>query len=368
MGRKYNVSEYQRLNTFQYSSGGRRGLSLGKKLLLFLLLVILLIGAYYTYKAYVAIHAPIGQNKERVYIYIDKEPSMDYLHKQMAVKLIPSYPTLLKYTERYYHLRDKLQTGRYAVEPEMTTIDFVRKLAEGRQDSVVFNISHFNTEEELTHYLAQSLLLKEDSLKQLLSDPTYLRTLGETKESVRGIFLQGRYPVLWAISPKALVETFHARYQSFWTKEREARLKELKISKQQAVALASIIEAESAKEDEYACIAGLYLNRLRRNYCLQSDPTVKYALKDFGLKRILKKHLKIKSPYNTYYSLGVPPGPIHLVKPSSIDYVLNAEEHKYIYMCAKEDFSGRHNFASSYSEHLKNARAYQRALDKRGIK
>ncbi len=367
MAQKYKTAKYQRMNRPHYRGKQKKG-NTKAKFILALIFILLAVVGYFVYKAYKAYHAPMGRNTETVYLYVTDTADMAKLHQQIDLKITPSYPNLLKYTERYYHLKDKLKVGRYAITPTMTTIEVVEKLASGRQDSVIFNIGYLRTEEELTHYLAQSLLLKEDALKALFNDAKFLKQMGQTKESMRGEFLQGRYAVAWDVKPKDLVLIFHKRYEAFWTKERLQKLEKLKISKQEAVALASIVEAESAQQDEYSRIAGLYLNRYRKGYKLQSDPTVKFALKDFGLRRILKKHLEADSPYNTYKVTGIPPGPIHTPKASTIDRVLNAENHKYIYMCAKEDFSGHHNFASRYSDHLRNARAYQQALNKRGIK
>ncbi len=367
MARKHNVADYQRLNRPAYGRLKKKGSPLGKAMLILVLLA-LAVGAYYGYKAYKAYKSPVGRNTELVYIYVTDTTDMDKLHQQINHKIAPNYPTLLKYAERYYKLNRKLKLGRYAIKPEMTTVQMVEKLASAEQDSVIFNLGYLRTEEELTYFLSQSLWLKEDSLKALFQNKAFLKELGATRESLRGEFLQGRYAVLWTISPRDLVKTFHQSYTAFWTKERLAKLDSLGITKQEAVALASIVEAESAKEDEYSRIAGLYLNRYKKGYKLQSDPTVKFALKDFGLRRILKKHLEVDSPYNTYKVGGIPPGPIHTPKPSTLEYVLNAEQHKYIYMCAKEDFSGHHNFASRYADHLRNARLYQNALDKKGIR
>ncbi len=367
MARKHNVSDYQRLNRPTYGRPKRKTSPLTKAIIILVLLAVGVV-AYFGYKAYKAYKSPIGRNAETVYLYVTDTADMEKLQQQINLKIAPNYPSLLKYAERFHRLDKNLKLGRYAIKPEMTTVQVVEKLASGQQDSVIFNIGYLRTEQELIDYLSQSLWFKKDSLTALFQNQQFLKELGETRESLRGEFLQGRYAVLWTTSPRDLIKTFHKSYTEFWTKERLAKLDKLGITKQEAIALASIVEAESGKEDEYSRIAGLYLNRHRKGYKLQSDPTVKFASKDFELRRILKKHLAIESPYNTYKVAGIPPGPIHTPKPSTIDYVLNAEKHKFIYMCAKEDFSGRHNFAARYSDHLQNAQKYQRALDKRGIK
>ncbi len=367
MAKKHNIADYQRLNRPQYGRKKKKTNPL-KKAIIMLFFLVLVVIAYFAYKVYRAYKSPMGSNTEQVYIYVTDTADMNKLHEQFNFKISPNYPRLLKYAEYYYKLNKNLKKGRYIITPEMTTTQVIEKLALGKQDSVVFNIGYLRTEDEITKYLSQSLLLKEDSLKALFQDKGFLQELGETRESLRGEFLQGAYVVEWTINPKDLLMVFHKSYNDFWTKERLTKLDSLGITKQEAVALASIVEAESGKTDEYSRIAGLYLNRYRKGFKLQSDPTVKFALKDFELRRILKKHLQVESPYNTYKVAGIPPGPIHTPKAATIDYVLNAEAHNYIYMCAKEDFSGHHNFAATYAEHLRNARHYQDALDKRGIK
>ena len=156
--------------------------------------------------------------------------------------------------------------------------------------------------------------------------------------------------------------------EKFWTTVRKNKAEKARLTPEEVITLASIVEKETANNQEKPDIAGLYLNRLRRGMKLQADPTVKFALQDFGLRRILNKHLTCDSPYNTYVYAGLPPGPICLPSIASIDAVLNHTEHNYIYMCAKEDFSGTHNFAATYEEHKANARKYVQALNERGIK
>ncbi len=366
MGKRYTTKDYQRLNRFQYNK--KEKLSWSKRLLRWLILFALIVCGYYAYVLYKAFNDPIGSNKETVYLYITEGTTMEDLNKQIDFKIKPKHPKLLKYNARYFRLSDSLKVGRYAIDTLMTTNELVQKLLNGQQDSVNIVIGHLRTNEEIEDKLTESLLVKKDSLINYLYNDAFLKENGFNRETIRSIFLQGHHKVLWTTSPKELLDYYIQDYNDFWTKEREQKLKTLGLTKVQAVILASIVEAESAEKDEYSRIAGLYLNRYRRHLRLQSCPTLKYALKEFDLKRILNKHKEVESPYNTYKHTGFPPGPIHTPKKSTIDYVLNAEEHKYIYMCAKEDFSGKHNFAEHYADHCRNANAYQRALNKRGIR
>ena len=182
------------------------------------------------------------------------------------------------------------------------------------------------------------------------------------------MFIPNTYEMYWDTSVEEFVERMHTEYERFWTKERDAKRKRSGLSRMQVMTLASIVYEETRKGDEMPRVAGVYINRLRKGMPLQADPTIKYALQDFGLRRILNKHLKHPSPYNTYINKGLPPTPICMPSITAIDAVLNYESHKYLYFCARETFDGYHNFAATYNEHLQNARKYQRELNRRGIR
>jgi UPF0755 protein len=176
------------------------------------------------------------------------------------------------------------------------------------------------------------------------------------------MFIPNTYEVYFNISADDLVERMNKEYKRFWNDNRIKKADSLGLSPIEVSILASIVQAEAVKDDEAPSIAGLYLNRLKRDIALQADPTLVYAVGDFTLKRVLNEHKEVDSPYNTYKHAGLTPGPINMPRIAIIDAVLNAKSHNYIYMCAKEDFSGYHNFSSSLSQHLINARNYQRAL------
>ena len=223
------------------------------------------------------------------------------------------------------------------------------------------------TEEELITFLTSSLWLRADSLRALLRDSSFMARYGATSETLRAEVLRQPFTIAWDATGKTLLDSLHSGYLRFWKGARTDQAQRLGLTPLQVTTLASIVESESAKPDEYRRIAGLYLNRLRKDMRLQSDPTVKFALGDFSLRRIKGEHLSVSSPYNTYLVSGLPPAPIVLPHTSTIDSVLRAEEHDYLYMCAREDFSGYHSFAADYATHLSNARRYQQELDKRGV-
>lgn len=369
MARKNNVARYQRLNRPQYGRGSKSH-GRGRRLPVRWLVLALLIGglAYLGWRAYTMYTDPVGRNKETVYLLIGRDTTLEHLREQIQTKVWPRHTILLDYLIDKHELERKIRPGRYAVTPTMTTADLVEALVSGPQTPVNLRLGHLRTEAELVKMLDDYLLVTQDELQAALSDSTRLASLGMTREEMRSLFLAGDYQLLWDISAPALLDTMRRHHDRFWTAERRAKADTLGLTTAQVASLAAIVEEESGKRDEYSRIAGLYINRLRKGIKLQSDPTVKFALGDFGLRRILGVHLQVESPYNTYKVAGLTPGPIRLPRPETIDSVLNAEQHDYIYMCARETFDGYHRFAADYATHLRNASLYQQALNERGIK
>ena len=202
----------------------------------------------------------------------------------------------------------------------------------------------------------------------LLSDSAFCAQQGYDTATIACLFVPNTYEVYWNISIDNLMKRMQKEHDNFWNMQRTLKAEALKLSKNEDCTLASIIDEETANNAEKPMIAGMYLNRLKADMPLQADPTIKFALKDFALKRIYHNMLQIDSPYNTYKNTGLPPGPIKIASIAGIDAVLNRTAHDYLYMCAKEDFSGTHNFAKTYQEHLKNADKYSKSLNERGIK
>ncbi|RZK31466.1 MAG: endolytic transglycosylase MltG, partial [Hymenobacter sp.] len=206
-------------------------------------------------------------------------------------------------------------------------------------------------------------------IDSLLSSPAYTRTLGFDTTTVLSMFIPNTYQLYWNTSAPNLMQRMKTEYEKFWTPARDAAREKLGLTRVQVSTLASIVEAEQQQHaNERPRIAAVYLNRLKRGMKLQADPTVVYANRDFGIKRVLNVHLQKDSPYNTYKYAGLPPGPIDLPSISSIDAVLHPEDNNYLYFCAKEDFSGYHAFATNEAQHLVNARRYQAALTRNGIR
>ena len=264
--------------------------------------------------------------------------------------------------------KKQFKSGRYQITSEMNNLTLVRNIMYGRQTPISISFNNVRTKDVLAERLTKKLKISEEEfLAELYSEQT-LKTLGFNKNTVISLFIPNTYEVYWDITAEELIERMKKEYDLFWNEERTAKLLDVGLSKEEVSTLASIVEEETRKKDEQPVVAGLYLNRIHKNIPLQADPTVKFAVQDFSLRRIYKKHLEYDSPYNTYMYAGLPPGPIRVPSIQAIDAVLNFVNHDYIYMCAKEDFSGYHNFATSYKEHQENAERYRRALNKRGIK
>ncbi len=259
-------------------------------------------------------------------------------------------------------------TGRYRAEPEMSCLQLYRLLRNGTQEPVKLVIPNSRTMEMLASVLSQSLMVDSAEIASALTDSIYCATHGYTTATIPALFIPNTYEVYWDVSVDKLVERMERENNRFWTAERKAKAEAIGLTHEQVATLASIVDEETANNAEKPMIAGLYLNRLRIGMLLQADPTVKFAVGDFSLRRILNKHLLTDSPYNTYRVEGLPPGPIRIASIAGLDAVLNHVEHPYLYMCAKEDFSGTHNFARTLPEHYRNARRYIKALNARGIK
>lgn len=265
-----------------------------------------------------------------------------------------------------YH--NNVKAGKFKIPTGISSYDLIRKLRSGKQEPVKLVINKLRTKEDFVSLIAPQLEADSSELKAVLNDNELLKTYGfDTSTALAGI-IPDTYEFYWNTSAEKIYSRLIDYYNRFWTEERKQKAFAKSITPLQVMVLASIVEEETNKADERPTVASVYLNRLKFGMKLQADPTVKYAVNDFTLRRILNVHLEYDSPYNTYMYAGLPPGPITTPSKSSINAVLNAKETDYVYFCAKEDFSGYHNFASSYKEHMKNARIYQKALNEQGIK
>nr|WP_293843293.1 endolytic transglycosylase MltG [uncultured Arsenicibacter sp.] len=267
---------------------------------------------------------------------------------------------VLKYPEH-------VKTGRYEIQPRTGNYDAIVKLRSGAQDPMTLTFNNIRLKSDLIQRLGNKFAFGPDSLAKYLNDPAECQKFGFDTTTVVCMFIPNSYEMFWTTKPVTFLERMGSEYKKFWTADRKAKAAALGLSQTQVQVLASIVQAETIKNDEKPRVAGAYLNRLKKGMKLEADPTVVFANRDFTIRRVLNRHLAFESPYNTYRHTGLPPGPINIPSPSSIDAVLNPESHEYIYFVAKADFSGYHTFAKTHEEHMANARIYQKALSERGI-
>ena len=238
----------------------------------------------------------------------------------------------------------------------------------GKQTPIKVTFNNLRNKEQLAGKIASQIEADSLSILNYITDTIFLNKLQLNTDNVACLFIPNTYEFYWNTSVEGFVNRMVKEYSNFWNSSRKKKAAEIKLNYYQVAVLASIVEKEqSIKRDERPEIAGVYLNRLKKRMKLESDPTLIFALGDFTIKRVLNKDKKVESPFNTYKNKGLPPGPICIPSINAIDAVLNASEHNYIFMCAKEDFTGYHNFAKTYAKHLVNARKYQKALNKRKI-
>lgn len=304
---------------------------------------------------------------ETVYIYIDEKKDYNSVVNQLQEKAgLPNEKAFHMLAERMNY-PNRIKTGRYAIESGMTMSEVIRLLRSGVQEPINLTFNNIRNKENLAGRLSDQLMTDSLSLINVLSDSAVAAGYGFNNQTFGAMFIPNTYHVYWDTSVKSLMNRMKREYDTFWNDDRKKKAENLGLTPIEVSTLASIIEEEATYQDEYATIAGLYLNRLQKGMRLEADPTVKFAVGDPTLRRILFKHLEIESPYNTYKNDGLPPGPIRIPSIRGIDAVLSPAEHSYLFMCAKDDLSGRHNFAVTHAEHARNARAYQRALNERRI-
>ena len=258
--------------------------------------------------------------------------------------------------------------GAFRITPGMSAFTAARRIKNGVQDGIRFTFNNVRTLDEWTERWGQTFMAGPDEMRKALNDSALCAKYNKTPETMACLLMPDTYEFYWTVTPEKMLDRMYDYYNDFWTNERKAKAEKLGLTPDQVATVASIVEDETSKADERGKVARLYLNRYQQGMPLQADPTVKFAIGDFSIKRITIPMTQVNSPYNTYRVNGLPPGPIRLPEKSTIDAVLNAPQHDYLYMCARADFSGYHDFSRDYATHLDNAHRYQAALNSRGIK
>ncbi len=322
-------------------------------------IVIILLLALFT------LFIPVSHADDTQFIYVDEDDTQDsVLNKVSAFGRTTGLSILMRHTDYGNHIR----TGRYAIEPYEGAFLVLRHLKNGQQKSLNVTIPEVRTMDRLAAVLSKRLMIDSTTIADALRDSAMLQKLGYDTCTISAMFVPNTYDLYWNVSVEVFLKRMKKEHDDFWLGDRQAKANRLGLTPNEVCTLASIIDEETSNNAEKPMIAGMYLNRLAQNMPLQADPTIKFALRQFELKRIYRNMLQTDSPYNTYRYEGLPPGPIKIASIRGIDAVLSPVEHSYLYMCAKEDFSGTHNFATTYSEHQKNASRYAKALNDRGIK
>ena len=305
-------------------------------------------------KKTVLLHIPTGSSYFDVIHLLEQEGIVSNINSFERLAQRKNYP-------------NRVMPGRYRIQNKMSNNSLINLLRSGEQEPVRLTFTNIRTEEDLAGSIAAQLELDSLTMLKFLNDESLMEDFGLGTPSLKPLFLPNTYEVYWTTTAPQLINRMQREYNAFWNESRRELARQIGRSPEEVITLASIVQSETNRIDEMPRIAGVYINRLKVNMPLQADPTVVYALGDFSINRVLNQHLTFDSPYNTYIYAGLPPGPINLPEPRTIDAVLNYEKHNYYYFSAKPDFSGYHVFARNYNEHLRNARRYQQALNERRI-
>ncbi|RZJ81746.1 MAG: endolytic transglycosylase MltG [Flavobacterium sp.] len=336
------------------------------KIVLVIAIIVLAIGGYFglnIYRTYLS--ANITGNQK--YIYIKTGTTYDEFLNYLETKDALNSMVTFKEAAGKMNLAKSLKPGRYAIKVGMNNRTLVNKLKSGNQDAVQLKFQNIRKKENFAAYLAKNVEADSASFMQVLDSAALIEKYGFNRETVYTMFIPNTYELYWNTSPLDFFEKMQKEYTKFWNAERKQKADALNLTPVQVTILASIVDSEALYDKEMPIIAGLYLNRLNRGILLQADPTVIFANDDFTIKRVLNSHLAMNSKYNTYKYAGLPPGPIMMPSINAIDAVLNPDANNYIYMCAKEDFSGYHAFAETREQHEINANKYRAAMNKRNI-
>lgn len=301
------------------------------------------------------------------YVYIRTGSTFEDVMHELGRQGMLHNAESFRWMAELMHYDEQVKPGRFSVRPGMNNRELIELLRSGEQEPVELVFKSIKNRFELAIKVSKFIEADSSEILETMSSFEFREKYGLNPENALSLIFPDKYLFYWNTPAKEFVDSMGVNYLNFWNGERKGIASKMGLSIAEVSVLASIIQQESNREDEWPVIAGVYLNRLKNNMKLQADPTVKFAVGDDGIRRIKRSHLKIKSPYNTYQNFGLPPGPIALAKKESIDAVLNYQTHSYLYFCARPDRSGYHDFASTYTEHKRNASRYQRSLDARGI-
>ena len=340
------------------------------KIIIVLLIVGILIGGIagkYWYQNYKVINIEFTGDSKK--IFIPKGSSQqDVLAQINKLDIVNDFESLNWLADQKNYKNSLVVSGNYLIKSGWTNNQLINHLraGNGRIDAKI-SFANVRTLKNLSDAISKGILIESDEVYNWLSNKDSIMRYGFKKETIISMFIPNTYRVNYDITVPRLMNRMAKEYKKFWNPERKAKLKQIKLSQSEVTTLASIVFSETNSKKDMKTIAGVYMNRIRKGWPLQADPTLIFALNDYTIKRVLNKHKEVNSPYNTYKYKGLPPGPINIPPSRYIDAVLEYEKHKYMFFCAKEDFSGDSNFAKNLAGHMVNARRYQKALNNRNI-
>lgn len=339
-----------------------------RKFLIIMAIVIACLGAFSAWMFYMVVVAPnVDLEKREQYFLIPTGSDFEDVKESLKDLNVLRNVRAFDFVAEQKNYKENVKPGRYLLIDGMSNNRLVNLLRSGKQEPVTVTFTNVRFKEELARKVSRFIEADSTQIIGLLNDSEFVAKYGFNTDNVLTLFLPNSYEFWWNTSAEEFVERMAKEYKIFWTEDRKRKAQNLRLTQSEVSILASIIQKETNRNDEKPTIAGVYYNRLRKGMPLQADPTLVYANRDFEARRVLHKHKIIDSPYNTYKYRGLPPGPICLPSAASIDAVLDIKPHNYLYFCAKPDGLGSHTFAATYAEHLKNARAFQKELNKRNI-
>lgn len=337
-------------------------------ILLSVVLLVLFAAAALAGTFYYLVFTPQFHPSEKAYIFIDRDDTADSVFHKVELVGKPAHTWGLHWMSDYKEYPANIRTGRYAIEPGDDAYHLLSRLLRGYQEPLNITVPSVRTLDRMAGSLGRQLMIDSVEIANLMADSALVQRMGYNKATLPCLIVPDTYEMYWNITPEALMERLQKEHDAYWNSTRRSQAEAIGLTPTEVVTLASIVEEETANDGEKPMVAGLYMNRLHKKMLLQADPTVKFALQAFGIRRVLTSDLSVDSPYNTYLYAGLPPGPIRVPSKVGIEAVLNYAHHDYIFMCAKEDFSGTHNFAVTLAQHMQNARRYQAALNARGVR
>lgn len=330
-----------------------------KKIILYLFICLIVASTFSAWKLF----GPTVSQPDSKFFYIRTGSSYQSVKDSLIEKKIIKGDWWFDKVSKYFHYEKLIKPGKYIIDEGMSLLNLVRMLRAGKQSPVNLVITKLRTKEDLAKKIGENFECDSISVSQFLYNKDSLSKYGLDTNIVMTAVIPNTYTFTWNNTPSRIFKKLYSEEEKFWNTERIKKASQLDLNKKQVYILASIVQEETNKQEDKGKITSVYLNRLRRGMKLAADPTVKYAMRDFGLKRIYFKHLTYQSIYNTYQNTGLPPGPICTPSIKTIDAVLNSPVTDYLFFVAKSDFSGYSNFASDYTEHTKYAKEYQQALD-----